>query len=277
MSVADFDSGRPFIKMHGLGNDFVLLDARREPLALDDSAARALADRRSGIGCDQLVILHPSDCAHVRMEIRNADGGEVSACGNAARCVGQLLMDETGREHVLIETRAGLLPAVRTGLGIGVDMGEPGLHWRDIPLAEAADTVRLGIEKGWLREPGAVSMGNPHMVFFIDETTPFDLARQGPELEHHPLFPERANVSVALVENDRTIRLSVWERGVGLTRACGTAACAALVAAHRRGLAGREANVVLPGGTLGVRWAEDGHVHLAGTTAIAFVGRVRLD
>lgn len=276
MSVADPDSGRPFIKMHGLGNDFVLLDARREALTLDDAGARALADRHTGIGCDQLVVLRPSDCAHVRMEIRNADGGEVSACGNAARCVGQLLMDETGQDRVLIETRVGLLPAERTALGIGVDMGAPGLHWRDIPLAQAADTVRLDIESTWLREPGAVSMGNPHMVFFIDEDTPFDLARQGPELEHHPMFPERANVSVAMIENDSTIRLLVWERGVGLTRACGTAACAALVAAHRRGLAGREARVILPGGTLGVRWAEDGHVHLAGAAEVAFTGRVRL-
>lgn len=276
MSVADFDTGRPFIKMHGLGNDFVVLDARSDPLTLDDAAARALADRRTGIGCDQVVVLHPSDCAHVRMEIRNADGGEVSACGNAARCVGQLLMDQLGNEKVLIETRAGLLPALRTALGISVDMGEPGLHWRDIPLAGAADTVRLKIENGWLREPGAVSMGNPHMVFFIDEDTPFDLAKQGPELEHHPLFPERANVSVAMVENESTIRLMVWERGAGLTRACGTAACATLVAACRRGLAGRAVSVILPGGTLGVRWAEDGHVHLAGATEIAFIGRVRL-
>ena len=269
-------AGRAFRKMHGLGNDFVIFDAREEPLALDALVVRALADRRTGIGCDQLIILHPSARADLFMEIRNADGGEVSACGNATRCVGALVMDESGREAVRIETRGGVLEVTRAGELLRVDMGRPGLDWCDIPLAAAADTRELDIAAAGLVGPAAVSMGNPHMIFFVDDVTAVDLARLGPRLERHPLFPEGANVSVAYVREAGTIRLAVWERGAGLTRACGTAACAALVAAHRRGLAGRAADVVLPGGRLLIEWAADDHVFMSGPVAVSFAGTVDL-
>ncbi|MFQ5347048.1 MAG: diaminopimelate epimerase [Rhodothalassiaceae bacterium] len=276
MIAAGQDAGRAFRKMHGLGNDFVIFDAREEPLALDAAVVRALADRRMGIGCDQLIVLRPSACADLFMEIRNADGGEVSACGNASRCVGRLVMDETGRETVRIETRAAVLEVMRAGDGVGVDMGRPGLDWRDIPLAAPANTRQLELDADGLGRPAAVSMGNPHMVFFVDDGVEVDLARVGPRLERHPLFPEGANVSMACVRDPGHIRLAVWERGAGLTRACGTAACAALVAAHRRGLAGREAAVDLPGGRLLIEWSADDHVRMTGPVACSFTGRVDL-
>ncbi len=270
------DAGRAFWKMHGLGNDFVILDAREVPLALDGPAVRALADRRTGIGCDQLIILRPSAQADLFMEIRNADGGEVSACGNASRCVGRLLMDEAGRDAGRIETRAGVLEVARAGEQVRVDMGRPGLDWRDIPLAAAADTRELDIAEDGLARPAAVSMGNPHMIFFVDDGASVDLVRLGPRLARHPLFPEGANVSVARVPDAGTIRLAVWERGAGPTRACGTAACAALVAAHRRGLTGRAADVMLPGGRLQVEWAADDHLFMTGPVAVSFTGTVDL-
>ena len=269
-------AGRAFCKMHGLGNDFVIFDAREVPLALDAADVRALADRRTGIGCDQLIILRPSARADLFMEIRNADGGEVSACGNASRCVGRLVMDETGRDAARIETRAGVLEVARAGERVRVDMGCPGLDWRDIPLAEEADTRELDIAAEGLGRPAAVSMGNPHMIFFAGDDAAVDLAVLGPRLTRHPLYPEGANVSLARVADAGTIRLEVWERGAGLTRACGTAACAALVAAARRGLTGRAATVVLPGGPLDVEWAADDHVRMTGPVAVSFAGTVDL-
>ena len=228
--------------MHGLGNDFVVLDARAEPLGLTTAAARAVADRRTGIGCDQVITLEaPRDgTADVFMRIHNADGGEVEACGNAARCIARLLLAERADGHVVIETGAGLLSATSAGDGtIAVDMGPAQLDWQHIPLREAMETLRLPLAAGPLKEPVAVGIGNPHAVFFVDDATAIPLETYGPRLEHDPLFPERANISAVHVAGTDRLRVRVWERGVGITRACGTGACAAAVAAHRRGLTSR--------------------------------------
>ncbi len=268
-------SGRAFLKMHGLGNDFVVVDARGEPFVADERVARHIADRHIGIGCDQLIVIEKprNGQADAFMRIRNADGGEVAACGNATRCVAQLLMAESGRDHAYIETVAGRLEAARADRGrIAVDMGPARTDWRDIPLARAMDTQRLPISLGPLKDPVAVSMGNPHMVFFVDDADAVDLATLGPVLETNALFPERANVGVATVLAPDRVRLRVWERGAGLTRACGSGACAAIVAAHRRGLSERRAVVAVDGGELSIEWLPNGHVTMIGPAAIAFTG-----
>lgn len=264
-----------FIKMHGLGNDFVILDARRREIALGAERVRAIANRRTGIGCDQLIVLHnPADgAADAAFSIHNADGGEAEACGNAARCVAWMAMEESGRDTARLETGAGTLAARRDGpLSVTVDMGEPRFDWRDIPLASAADTLHLPLARGPLEDPVAVSMGNPHAVFFVDDADAVDLAALGPSLEHDPMFPERANIGVAEPRGPDRMRLRVWERGAGLTMACGTGACAALAAAHRRGLAGRRATMELDGGPLEIVWGEDGRVAMTGPVAIVFRG-----
>ncbi|MEO5372856.1 MAG: diaminopimelate epimerase [Alphaproteobacteria bacterium] len=261
--------------MHGLGNDFVVFDGRAAPLAIGPTEARAVADRHTGVGCDQLVVMEPphAPTADVFMTIRNADGGEVSACGNATRCVGALLMAETGRDRVIIETRAGLLDARRAEDGlVSVDMGPARLDWREIPLAVEMDTLHLHLGAGPLADPVGVSMGNPHAVFFVADAEAVDLARFGPPLEHDPLFPERANIEVVQVLGPARLRMRVWERGSGITRACGTGACAAVVAAARRGLAGRRAAVVLDGGTLTIDWRDDGRVLMTGPARVSFTG-----
>lgn len=267
--------GTPFIKMHGLGNDFVVLDARARPLALDDEQVRAVADRRTGVGCDQLILLEPprDRAAEVFMRIRNADGGEVEACGNATRCVADLLMRESGRRRAIIETGAGLLEAKAAGAeGVSVDMGPARLDWREVPLAQAGDTLHVALSRGPLADPVCTGMGNPHATFFVADAGAVDLATLGPLLEHDPLFPERANIGVAQVLAPDRLRLRVWERGAGITLACGTGACAALVAAHRRGLTGRSATVIADGGPLGITWRADGHVIMTGPAAVSFTG-----
>ena len=264
-----------FTKMHGLGNDFVVIDARAQPLALDEALARRIADRRTGIGCDQLIVIEPAKAslADAFMRIRNADGGEVEACGNATRCVASLLMAEKNRDHVVIETVVGLLDAEAAGSGrIAVDMGEAKLDWRDIPLSEPRDTLHLGISLGQLADPVGVSMGNPHAVFFVPDAEAVDIAALGPPLEKHKLFPARCNIEVAQVLSPTRIRMRVWERGAGITRACGTGACAAVVAAARRGFTAREADVVLDGGTLKIDWRQDGHVIMTGPVSVSFSG-----
>ena len=266
-----------FIKMHGLGNDFVILDARRRGVALGAERVRAIAHRRTGIGCDQLIVLRePADgAADAAFSIHNADGGDAEACGNAARCVAWMAMEESGRDTALLETAAGTLAARRAGpLSVTVDMGEPRFGWRDIPLASAEDTLHLPLSRGALADPAAVSMGNPHAVFFVDDADSVDLAALGPSLEHDPLFLERANIGVAELRGEERIRLRVWERGAGLTMACGTGACAALVAAHRRGLAGRGATMELDGGRLQVAWGEDNRVTMTGPVAVSFRGKM---
>ena len=264
-----------FIKMHGLGNDFVVIDARNHRLDIGEAAARRIADRHTGVGCDQVIVIETAanGGADAFMRIRNSDGGEVAACGNAARCVAELLMREKGVPRLTLETRAGLLAAERgAGGAVAVDMGPARTGWQDIPLARAMDTLHLPVALGPLADPVAVSMGNPHAVFFVSDVAEIDLAALGPTLERHELFPERANIGVAQILSPGRIRLRVWERGAGLTLACGTGACAALVAASRRGLAGRKAELVLDGGALAVEWREDNHVVMSGPVATSFSG-----
>ena len=268
---------RDFLKMHGLGNDFVVIDARTEPFAPPEAVVRAIADRKTGVGCDQFIVVEPprTPGAAALMRIRNADGGEVEACGNAARCVGWLLMEETGGDHARFETACGPLQAWRAGPeAVTVDMGPARLDWAEIPLAHAVDTLHLPIAQDGVADPVAVNMGNPHCVFFVDDAEAVAVERIGPGLEHHPLFPARTNVEFASVQGPGRIRMRVWERGVGVTRACGTGACATLVAAARRGLTGRTAEVVLDGGTLAIEWAADGRVLMTGPVAVSFTGRL---
>ena len=265
----------PFRKMHGLGNDFVVLDQRADPVRIDAAGARALADRRTGIGCDQLLLLEtPRDpSAQVFLCIYNPDGSEAEACGNGTRCVAALIGAETGAARLCIETVAGLLEAQILGDGrVSVDMGEARTGWRDIPLAREMDTLRVDLALGALAEPVCTNMGNPHATFFVADVEAIDLATLGPLLEHDPLFPERANIGVASVRDSETIRLRIWERGAGITRACGSGACAALVGAARRGLTGRRATVVVDGGVLEIEWREDGHVLMTGPVAQPFEG-----
>ena len=265
----------PFLKMHGLGNDFVVVDSRAQAFDPSPEETRALADRRTGIGFDQLIIVEPprQGLADAFMRIRNADGGEVEACGNATRCVARLVMDELGRGHAIVETVAGLLDAEAMPEGlVAVDMGPARLDWREIPLREAVDTLRIPIAAGPLADPVATNMGNPHATFFVADAEAVALAEFGPVLENHRMFPERANIGVAQILDPGRIRLRVWERGVGITRACGTGACAAQVAACRRGLTGRRADVVLDGGTLTIEWLADGHVLMTGPAAVSFRG-----
>jgi diaminopimelate epimerase len=267
----------PFVKMHGLGNDFVVIDARWRPVALTEAATRAIADRHTGVGCDQLIVVEPAPeaGADAFMRIRNADGGEVGACGNAARCVASLLLDESGRATTVIDTAGGRLVAEKASGGrFAVDMGPPRLDWREVPLARAMDTLHLELAAGPLRDPVAVSMGNPHAVFFVDDVAAIPIATLGLRLEHDALFPERANIGVAQVTGRDALRLRVWERGAGLTLACGTGACAAAVAASRRGLVGRRVAVTVDGGRLDIDWRADGHVMMTGPVATSFHGEI---
>ena len=268
----------PFRKMHGLGNDFVVLDGREQPLPLTPARIVAIGDRRRGVGFDQLVVLEPApEGSDVFMRIANPDGSEAGACGNATRCVASLLMAESGREHVTIRTISGALPAKALPDGlIQVDMGPPRLGWRDVPLAREADTLRLPLALGPVSGPAACSMGNPHATFFVKDLAAIDPAELGPMLEHDPWFPERANIGFAQVLAPDRLRLVVWERGAGLTLACGSGACATLVNAARRGLTGREATVSLPGGDLRIAWREDGHVLMTGPAETAYRGEIEI-
>ncbi|MEK7246649.1 MAG: diaminopimelate epimerase, partial [Pseudomonadota bacterium] len=244
-------------------------------IALGPEAARRIADRRTGVGCDQVVVMAPpkNDLADALVTFLNADGSEAGACGNGSRCVAALLMREKKTNHAVLETIAGLLDAEAGAEGeISVDMGPARLDWRDIPLASARDTLHLGIEAGPLKDPVGVGLGNPHAVFFVADADKIALELHGPAIEKHPLFPERANVEVAQILSPSEIRLRVWERGVGVTRACGSGACAALVAANRRGLTGKRARIRLDGGTLTVEWLPDNHVLLTGPVATSFAG-----
>ncbi|NQW00399.1 MAG: diaminopimelate epimerase [Rhodospirillales bacterium] len=266
-----------FIKMHGLGNDFVVIDDRDGALALGPQAARAIANRRAGVGFDQLLILEQprSDQADVFMRIRNPDGSEAQACGNGTRCVAALVMDELGRDQVTVETVAGLLASTRHSDGrVSVDMGPAGLEWRQIPLSRDVDTLHMGIAGNGLADPVGVNMGNPHAVFFVDDVAAIDLAGVGPLLEHDELFPEQANIEIVQLIGPDRLRMRVWERAAGITEACGSGACAAGVAAHRRGLTGRRVEVVLDGGSLQIEWRDDGHVLMTGPVATSFHGHL---
>ena len=261
---------RRFEKMHGLGNDFVIFDAREAPLEMTEARARALADRRTGIGCDQIIVLEPSDRADVRMRIWNADGGEVSACGNASRCVALLLGGET-----VIETQGGLIRGQAAGELATVNMGEPRFGWDQIPLAYPLDTAALPV--GWedLNDPAAVNVGNPHVIFFVADADAVALDRLGPLIESDSLFPEKVNVNVASLEGE-AIRLRVWERGAGLTQACGTGACATAVAAIRSKRVQSPVDVRLPGGTLSIAWAPGETIRMTGAATHVFTGEVGL-
>ncbi len=269
--------GLPFIKMHGAGNDFVVLDARTHKLALGPAQAKLLADRHLGVGCDQIILIETDpDGADAFMRILNADGSESGACGNATRCVAALLAEETGERRISIRTLAGLLPSEILGPGlVEVDMGAPGLQWEQIPLAAPADTLHLKIAMGPVEDPAACSMGNPHATFFVDDLARLPIETIGPALERNRNFPERANIGFALIESPERIRLRVWERGAGLTLACGSGACAALVNAHRRGLTRNRATLILDGGELEITWREaDGHVLMRGPAVTAFAGQL---
>jgi diaminopimelate epimerase len=275
----------PFRKMSGLGNTFLVVDARARPVPLASHAIMMLGQANS-IAFDQMITIERSrKGADAFMRIHNRDGGEVDACGNATRCVGWLLMGETGKKGATIETNAGFLRAFDTGKPetITVDMGEPRFRWDQIPLAEEfRDTRAIELQIGpidapLLHSPSAVSMGNPHAIFWVDDVTAYDLARFGPLLENHPIFPERANISLAHVASRRAITVRTWERGVGLTLACGTAACAAAVAAMRKNLTDRSVVVTLPGGPLAVEWRDDNHVWMTGPVASEFEGVIDPD
>ncbi len=263
----------PFLKMHGAGNDFVVMDARAAALPLTPARIAALANRRTGIGCDQFITLEPpAPGADVFMRIHNPDGSEAGACGNATRCVAALLHQQTGRRELAVQTIAGTLAAVIGNPDIAVDMGAPRLDWTEIPLSTQTDTLLLPLPGA----PAALSMGNPHATLFVPDLAAAPVATLGPALEHHPLFPNRANIGFAQILAPDRIRLRVWERGAGLTLACGSGACAALVNAHRRGLAGRAATLVLDGGSLHIAWRADGHVIMTGPAVTAFQGTVDL-
>ncbi|MGV6802197.1 MAG: diaminopimelate epimerase [bacterium] len=268
-----------FWKMNGLGNDFVILDLRQTDFTMTSQSAQFLGDRTGPYGCDQIISLEDQKGTPF-MGIWNADGSAAEACGNAARCVAHLLMEENGKDSVSFLTPSTVTHAARLGdHRISVDMGEPKLHWQQIPLAEQMDDTRfidikLGpIDNPVLWGPSAVNVGNPHCVFIVDDIAAHALERFGPLIENHPLFPERTNVSLAQVESKYTIRLKVWERGVGITKACGTAACAALVSTVRRRLTGRKAVVKLDGGELAVEWREeDNHLVMSGPVAMEYSG-----
>ena len=278
-----------FIKAHGLGNDFVILDTRRTGRVPDAASAARIADRRRGVGFDQLIVIAPprtngaarndaardasAGLADARLIILNADGSEAEACGNGTRCAAWLLMQELGRDHLLLETAAGLLDAEQLADGrVSVDMGVARLDWRDIPLGKATDTLHLDFTRGPLSDPVAVNIGNPHCVFFVPDAEAVDVETLGPQIERDPLFPARTNVEVATILAPDRIRMRVWERGVGVTLACGSGACATLVAAARRKLTGNRATVVVDGGELEIEWLKDGHVRMTGPVAIAYRG-----
>jgi diaminopimelate epimerase len=261
-------SGLPFMKMHGLGNDFVVIDARDGARDVTPALARALADRHRGVGFDQLALIGSDNDADLRLDFLNADGTVSAACGNATRCIARWEMDRTGRDVLRIRTARGLLHAVDQGNGLtAINMGHPDTDWDRIPLAQAMDTLHLPIPG----DPVATGMGNPHCTFFVADADAVDLATFGPAHEHHPLFPERTNVQVVQVLSPVRLRMRVWERGTGITLASGSSSCATAVAAARRGLTGRSVTIDLDGGSLDIAWRDDG-VWMTGLTAHVFTG-----
>jgi diaminopimelate epimerase len=269
-----------FRKMNGLGNDFVVLDARARPLAIDEAKARAIADRTTGIGCDQLIVLEPSKTADVRMRIWNNEGGEVESCGNASRCIADLIFEEKHQTRATIDTLGGFLEAEKAGDRlVTIDNGVPRFGWKDIPLSEEfRDTRHIELQVGpidapLIHSPSVVNVGNPHCIFWVNDLDIVDLAKVGPMLEYHPLFPQRANITLAMVHAKDHVSIKVWERGAGLTRACGTAACAVMAAGARIKLIGRKCRVSLPGGDLMMEWREsDDHILMTGPVTYDFEG-----
>lgn len=264
-----------FRKMHGLGNDFVVIDGRSGSLVLTEANVRAIGDRKTGVGFDQLIVIEPTATpgATAFMRIYNPDGSEAGACGNASRCVAWLLMGESGGDEAVLETISGLLPANRAGEFITVDMGPARLGWQEIPVAAECDTLHMPVSVEGYSDPVGTNMGNPHATFFVPDADAVDLAKVGPLLEHHAFFPNRANIGFVSVKDRQHIRFRVWERGAGITRACGSGACAALVASVRRGLVDRKAEVLMDGGPLIIEWREsDSHVLMTGPIATSYTG-----
>ena len=260
--------GLPFMKMHGLGNDFVVIDARGGGVAMTADLVRAMGDRHRGIGFDQLALIETDGEAAAGLTFFNADGSLSAACGNATRCIARHLMVETGEPSLTLRTERGLLACEDAGGGLTrVNMGEPMTDWQEIPLAGETDTLHLPIEG----DPVATSMGNPHCTFFVDDVTAIDLAARGAEIEHHPLFPERTNVQFVQVLDRAHLRMRVWERGAGVTLASGSSSCAVAVAAVRRGLTERQVSIDLDGGRIEIDWREDG-VWMTGPTAHVYDG-----
>jgi diaminopimelate epimerase len=263
-------SGLPFLKMHGAGNDFVVIDARAGGVAITPALARALGDRHRGVGFDQLVLIEPDPQAAAQLTFFNADGSTAGACGNATRCVARLILDETGAPRLTLRTERGLLDAEDAGGGLTrVNMGPPQLDWAELPLSRPIDTLHLPLPG----DPVGVGMGNPHCVHFVADAEAVDVARLGPRIEHDPLFPKATNVEFASLTAPDRLRMRVWERGTGITLACGSGTCATAVAAHLRGLTGRQVTVDVDGGTLSVDWRDDG-VWMTGPTALVFRGTI---
>ncbi len=269
-----------FLKMHGLGNDFVLFDARDTAIPLTPAQARGVADRHFGIGCDTVVLIGPGTAdADASLRFFNADGGEVESCGNATRCVARLLMDERGLARIKLSTRGGLLNCTDAGKSmVEADMGPARLAWNEIPMASNTDTLNFQLPlEGQSIPASAVSMGNPHCIIFLPDAEKAPLTTLGPRIETHPLFPQKVNVEFVSIIADNKLRMRVWERGAGVTLACGTGACAVVVAAVRLGKTGRKVEVVLDGGSLFIEWREsDGHVIMTGPTAMPYRGHVDL-
>ena len=257
----------PFIKMHGLGNDFVVIDARKRDIQLTQKVISGIADRHFGVGFDQLAIISKGEFdAH--LTFYNADGSETLACGNATRCIARHLMAEGSKEKLMLTTTHGQIPAIDLGNGVtSVNMGQPELEWDKVPLAENIPTLELPIEGS----PTATGMGNPHCTFFVEDALKINIDEMGSKFENHPLFPERTNVQIASISAPDQIRMRVWERGVGVTLASGSSSCAAAVAANRRGLTGKKVQIELDGGILNINWREDG-VWMTGPTMNVFVG-----
>ncbi|AEI37117.1 MAG: diaminopimelate epimerase [Zymomonas mobilis subsp. pomaceae] len=257
-----------FHKMHGLGNDFIILDARKTPIQMNAARAQALSNRHTGIGCDQLIIIGTGDeQADVSMQIWNADGSEVEACGNATRCVPVFIGHD-----VIIRTAAGLLDARLADEGACVDMGQPRFSWQEIPLEYAMDTLALPVAWGNLKQPTAVNIGNPHLVFVVEDVDAIDFGQLGPIIEYDPLFPERINVNIVMVVGKNHLKMRTWERGAGLTRACGTGACATFAVTKKRGLVSGKTLIDLPGGQLLLNDNEKGHIIMQGPAQYVFKG-----
>lgn len=270
-----------FVKMHGLGNDFVVFDARDTAINLTPALVTKIADRHFGVGCDTVVVIRPGGAkADASVLFYNADGSESDSCFNATRCIARFLMDERGLARVKLSTKGGMLACIDAGKGsVTVDMGPPRLEWHQVPVASQVDTLNFALDVGGASLPASVlSMGNPHCVLFVPDADKAPLTQLGPKIETLPFFPKRTNVEFAQVLDKSRIRMRVWERGVGVTLACGTGACATAVAAIRRGLTDRKVELLLDGGSLTIEWrAEDGHVLMTGPTAMPFRGRVDLD
>ena len=276
--------GRPFIKMHGLRNDFIIVDGRREQYRPSVEEIVRICDRREGVGGDELLIVDPprtgpeSTGAYAFVRILNPDGSEVEACGNATRCVGWLFLQESQNEQVVIDTLGGLLKCRRAGeKQVAVEMGKLRTTWQDIPLSRAMDTLHLDIGAGPLQDPVGMNIGNPHAVFFVDDLDAIDMATYGPQLQNHPLFPEEANIGAAQLIDSKTLKLSVWERPGALTTACGTGACVAVGAAHRRKLtAEKQMRVIMPAGSVEIELEEDGVVVMTGPVEVCFAGYLQV-